>query len=221
MLPINTDGTDPNGPGGPNRPQISLYDINVELKNSPTAQIGMNDTRVRQLAGVSSGTISMFMFYGKYCRTIYRATAYNGTAGTNSGAYDGGDGEAFNQDIYTTTSSYAEGNGTYTYTGKPTTLRTGVLRIRALAIPYDDGGSISPSLSNLPSYLYYNIGSGNVLLATLTTTSTEYSVNLTNVNPNSISVVTTGTTGSGGNLRLGNDWSGHSVARVYDILFAF
>ena len=44
---------------------ISLSDINVELENSPTQIISLNDTRVRTLLNVSSGVISLNDAYGK------------------------------------------------------------------------------------------------------------------------------------------------------------
>ena len=45
--------------------QISLNDVNVELDNSGTAQIGMGDTAVRDLFGIASGEIEMADGYGK------------------------------------------------------------------------------------------------------------------------------------------------------------
>ena len=44
---------------------ISLSDINVELENSQTQIISLNDTRVRTLLNVSSGAISLNDAYGK------------------------------------------------------------------------------------------------------------------------------------------------------------
>lgn len=44
---------------------ISLNDVNVELGNLGTVTITMNDTAVRALAGIASGPISMYDFYGK------------------------------------------------------------------------------------------------------------------------------------------------------------
>jgi hypothetical protein len=45
--------------------QISLNDVNVELDNSGTAQIGMGDTAVRDLFDIPSGEIEMADGYGK------------------------------------------------------------------------------------------------------------------------------------------------------------
>lgn len=45
--------------------QITLNQVNVELGNSGTAQIGMNDAAVRGLFGVASGEIKMSDGYGK------------------------------------------------------------------------------------------------------------------------------------------------------------
>ena len=45
--------------------QITLNQVNVELGNSGTAQIGMNDADVRGLFGIASGEIEMSDGYGK------------------------------------------------------------------------------------------------------------------------------------------------------------
>ena len=45
--------------------QISLNDVNVELGNSGTAEIGMNSTAVRDLFEIASGEIEMSDGYGK------------------------------------------------------------------------------------------------------------------------------------------------------------
>jgi hypothetical protein len=50
--------------------QISLNDVNVELGNSATAQIGLGDAAVRGLFGVASGQISMSDGYGKASETV-------------------------------------------------------------------------------------------------------------------------------------------------------
>ena len=44
---------------------ISMSQVNTELGYSSTATIGLNDTAVRSLAGVPSGTISMSDLWGK------------------------------------------------------------------------------------------------------------------------------------------------------------
>jgi hypothetical protein len=49
----------------PSSGQISLNQVNVELGNSGTAQIGMNDSAVRTLFNDSSGQIAMSQGHGK------------------------------------------------------------------------------------------------------------------------------------------------------------
>ena len=44
---------------------ISLNDVNVEMQKSPTALISLNDSNVRTLAEIPTGTISMSNLYGK------------------------------------------------------------------------------------------------------------------------------------------------------------
>ena len=50
---------------------ISMSQVNVELGLSPTALISLNDSAVRALAGVPSGTISMQNLQGKSAVTIF------------------------------------------------------------------------------------------------------------------------------------------------------
>jgi len=79
----------------PSSGQISMGQVDVELGYSSTAQISLNDTVVRTLFGVSSGTISLNQGHGKsactpsgtylgsYCSgsTVYYSYA-NGSCGT-------------------------------------------------------------------------------------------------------------------------------------------
>jgi hypothetical protein len=53
--------------------QITLNQVNVELGNSGTAQIGMNDAAVRGLFGIASGEIKMSDGYGKSSETVLKA----------------------------------------------------------------------------------------------------------------------------------------------------
>lgn len=60
---------------------ISLSQVNTELGLSSTAQISLNDSAVRGLAGVASGTISMSNLYGKT-----GGVTFSPAGSTNSGA---------------------------------------------------------------------------------------------------------------------------------------
>ena len=90
----------------PSSGQITLNQVNVELGNSGTAQISMNDSAVRTLFGIASGEIEMSDGYGKaneFTLTISSSTeeanlatlatsaGWNGTAplicNVNSGVY--------------------------------------------------------------------------------------------------------------------------------------
>lgn len=72
--------------------QISLSEVNVELGYSATALITMNDTAVRNLAGVPSGQISMSNLQGKSANSYF--IIYGGpktTSGVNTvGSFSGG-----------------------------------------------------------------------------------------------------------------------------------
>lgn len=63
--------------------QITLNQVNVELGNSGTAQIGMNDAAVRGLFGIASGEIEMSDGYGK------SNVAWYGERGLFGGGYTG------------------------------------------------------------------------------------------------------------------------------------
>lgn len=65
--------------------QISLADVNTELGYSSTAQIGMNDSAVRTLAGVPSGAISMQNLQGKSNRV---SISYTYSANTANASLD-------------------------------------------------------------------------------------------------------------------------------------
>ena len=57
--------------------QISLNDVNVELGNSGTAQIGLGDTDVRDLFGIASGEIEIADGYGASAVTKPSALNYS------------------------------------------------------------------------------------------------------------------------------------------------
>lgn len=54
----------------PSSGQITLNQVNVELGNSGTAQIGLGDSAVRGLFGIASGEIEMADGYGKSSETV-------------------------------------------------------------------------------------------------------------------------------------------------------
>ena len=66
--------------------QITLNQVNVELGNSGTAQIGMNDAAVRGLFGIASGEIEMSDGYGKSNVTWYGERGLFGGGVTGSQA---------------------------------------------------------------------------------------------------------------------------------------
>ena len=68
--------------------QISMSQVNTELGLSSTALITLNDIRVRLLANIPSGTISMGDLLGKQVPTIVNTA--NGTLGTSATAYNFG-----------------------------------------------------------------------------------------------------------------------------------
>jgi hypothetical protein len=59
---------------------ISMSDVNTELGRSSTANISLNETAVRTLAGVASGTISMDNLRGK------SNVSFSPDGGTSAGA---------------------------------------------------------------------------------------------------------------------------------------
>ena len=78
---------------------ISLSDVNIELGRAATASINLNESPVRALAGISSGTISMNDLRGKSASRVMSVLIIGGgggggtgAAGTNSPAGGGGAG---------------------------------------------------------------------------------------------------------------------------------
>lgn len=71
--------------------QISLNDVNVELGNSGTAQIGLGDSAVRDLFDDASGQISMSQGYGKSSFSPWTTTPtfqnFRGGIPESSGTY--------------------------------------------------------------------------------------------------------------------------------------
>jgi hypothetical protein len=165
-------------------------------------------------------------FYNKFYRAIYRPTAYNGTTGANSNAYNpAGISDGYNAEIYPNHTDYgivSNEIGYFTWSGLPSTSVSGTLRVGAYKVNVDDGGSISPPSSYLPAYIQYSTDGGTNYtdFATLTDTLTDYGVALT-CNPNNLKIKGWGTSGSGGSLKLGTDWVGHSILYIYDILFTY
>ena len=70
--------------------QISLNDVNVELGNSGTAQIGLGDSAVRDLFDISSGEIEMADGYGKSSFTPWTGASgqptYQNFVGSDTGS---------------------------------------------------------------------------------------------------------------------------------------
>lgn len=74
----------------PSSGTISLSQVNTELQLSSTATISMNDTNVRTLAGVSSGSISMTNLHGKSWWIYQSGTLINWSPITNREGFSPG-----------------------------------------------------------------------------------------------------------------------------------
>tara|TARA_R110000823_G_scaffold312302_1_gene438874 strand:- start:236 stop:1147 length:912 start_codon:yes stop_codon:yes gene_type:complete len=77
----------------PSSGQITLNQVNVELDNSGTAQIGMGDTAVRDLFGIASGEIEMSDGYGKSSQILPTQTYVAATDGNVSMTSSSGNGQ--------------------------------------------------------------------------------------------------------------------------------
>lgn len=87
---------------------ISMSQVNVELGRGSTATISLNETAVRNLAGVSSGTISMNNLRGK------SAVAFSPDGGTTTGSRVALDAYG---STYAEVTIQCTQNATWTYTG--------------------------------------------------------------------------------------------------------
>ena len=75
----------------PNSGPISFSQVNVELGNSPTATISLGDSAVRDLAGVSSGAISMSDLHGKRVQIVHTMNiGWNGYVSGYAHEWSGG-----------------------------------------------------------------------------------------------------------------------------------
>lgn len=76
--------------------QISIADINTELGNSSTAQLGLGDSSARDLAGIASGQIAMSNFYGASASLVSFVNAASDGVTATTFVYDNLDiGPAF------------------------------------------------------------------------------------------------------------------------------
>lgn len=86
---------------------ISMSDVNTELGKSSTAQISLNDTDVRTLAGVSSGAISMDNLRGKSSLTVDYPALASATVSNQQ--------NCASLSVTAGSPTISGGNGTYTY----------------------------------------------------------------------------------------------------------
>jgi len=196
-MTLNTSG--PISLGG----STSGQSIALELSQSATAQISMNDTTVRTLAGVSSGAITMpTNFYGKSSTSVpgaptgvSAALPYAGNGGTavisfTAPSSDGGatitSYTAVSSPGGITTSVSQSGSGTITMTG----LTSGTAYTFTVYCTNSIGNSASSSPSGTITALYGR-------QAVYTTNGTYTWVCPAGVS--SISVVVVGAGGGGGN----------------------
>lgn len=110
---MTLNSTGPISLGGPTAGQS----IAVEIQQSPTGQISLNDTNVRSLAGVPSGQISMpDNFYGKSWRAnsaYFFMMGGGGISGSGAGYGGGGGGQMLGQNTGVSVTGLS---GTYTVT---------------------------------------------------------------------------------------------------------
>lgn len=99
--------------------QIKFSDVNTELGRALSASINLNDTQVRQLAGILSGTITMNNLRGKTWATSFSTSVAGGQINVRSIALSNG------WNTYGPVTCTINSNSYSNSTGTPTILITG------------------------------------------------------------------------------------------------
>lgn len=162
----------------PGSGQITLNQVNVELGNSGTAQISMNDSAVRSLFGIASGEIEMSDGYGKSNEFSFTISSTTQEANLSSLATSAGwDGSTslvcnINSGVTLWTDDIATGGLTISgsYPGGVTVNNSGSIMGMGGACGYDNGSS----RPNQPTPLSGRVGNpaGPAINATTSSTLT-------------------------------------------------
>lgn len=134
----------------PSTGPISLANVNVELGLSSTTNISLNQTNVRTLAGISSGTISLNSLRGKSNAptiTISPSSLYtsrsgggSATSATATGSGSGGAGGYTYAWTYVSGSSYTINSPSSAATTFTTTLIAGAYKTGVYRCTVTSGG---------------------------------------------------------------------------------
>ena len=194
--------------------QIAMSDINTEMGRALTYQFSLNDSDVRALAGIPSGSISLNDFHGKsyihYIRpSSYVITSVTGGSVTNpTGVYNGKTGpintSAYTTVAHSTTGSTGQQEGIM-YSGFGSGTITGSLWISA-------SGSLSDTSMTAQANIQIN---GGTIYTSPNTFSFTTAVYTGSINLATLSVYSYATGGHNGTLGAGDNCS--STFNLYDI----
>lgn len=197
---------------------ISMSNINTEMGRASNYQFSLNDSDVRALAGVPSGTISLSNFYGKsnihYVRpSTYSITSVTGGSVTNPTAIYAGKTGPLNTSAYTTVAHGALGlvdqQEGITYSGFGSGTVTGSLWISA-------SGSLSDAGLGAQSNIQINGGTVYTSPDSFSWTTNVYTGS---INLSTLSVYSYATGGHNGPLEDGDTCT--STFDLKDILVIY
>ena len=199
---------------------ITMTMVKTELGLASNTTLTLTDSRVRTLFGKPTGTIKLTDGYGKSNAAAYRPTAYNGTTGSQSGAYDG---TGLTVDTATTTvgtSSFGDVSQIFSAWSPSASGKTGTLYINAR---YDVSsiGSIPGTMPSNP-YVSYSTDNGStwtVLTNSLTDLFATYSVSLTSITISSLLIKCTNFNSRGGSIKFGTDYFNNTFVDFTDMVF--
>lgn len=210
--------------------QIDLNSVNIELGFAGTAQISLNDTAVRNLAGIPSGAISLNDLHG--ARFWARPSTYStsGSGGTVSNASYVYDTSGTNIDTVTDAVINNPSGAAYswpktfsvTYSGFGSVTKSGTLYVSISGTLYDSGvtaysyADLQVNGTSVPYSPVYSVtggGGGGFSFVG----GSAYTVSLTNQNLATLNVTLATSAGTVGPLSDGD----YATANVlfYDLVF--
>ena len=134
--------------------------INLELGQSATAQISMNDSNVRTLAGVASGQIDLNTFHGKSNNPTpeYWWRADSGLSTTGWTAYNGGVNFTFSNvsSANSTSGAYFNGSNSYGSASPGTTISAKHIFARIDSLSVGGGAILGGSFYGIHEFMYSN-----------------------------------------------------------------
>jgi hypothetical protein len=202
-------------------PSDPLYMSEVETELGLSGTIYLDQSQVRTLFGVSSGTIYLLDGLGKSNVIWSRPDSTNLSTALKPACDTTGtsvDTTTYGSVNYLTSTSFSLGDSSSYFTPTISSINGRTLKIRAWYESIEDGSVNSSSGCPVPTFMYTQDGGSTWSSAiSLTKTPTIYSYSLSSQNPSSsVRVTYSNTIVSGGSLKLGTDYRAYSNINISD-----